>query len=148
MRTFDPFQEANTLYREIDRLFGGRGIYQNFSKFLNPTTSQPYPALNVRETADDINVKVLAPGIDPEKLEISVHQNKLTISGERSSVQDSESDTYHRRERTAGKFSRTITLPSDVDENKVEAKYTAGIINLVLPKAESAKPRKIEVAVA
>lgn len=143
MRFYDPFQELSAIRREFDRFIsnynsGGGILPSNDSKL----------SLNVNESEDAYNVELLAPGVDPETIEVSVHQNKLNISAERKSVEENEDRNWHRRERRTGKFTRSITLTDTVDTNKVEANYKNGVLSIGLKKAESAKPKQIEVKVA
>ena len=85
------------------------------------------------------------PGIDPKDLSISAIRNRLLISGARQIAKEQERVSYHRKERPEGSFDRSVTLPSEVDADRVEARYTDGILTVVLPKAEAAKPRQIKI---
>lgn len=103
------------------------------------------PALDVSETADEYQVKASLPGIEPDDLEITYNNNLLTIKGEMQSEREVEEQRYHLRERRSGSFSRSISLPSTVDAEHIQASYTAGVLTLHLPKLEEAKPRRIQV---
>jgi HSP20 family protein len=85
------------------------------------------------------------PGISAKDLSISALRNRVSISGKREIPQENERVSYHRKERAEGEFSRTVTLPGDVAADRVEARYSDGILALTLPKAEEAKPRQIAV---
>nr|NIQ93207.1 Hsp20/alpha crystallin family protein [Desulfuromonadales bacterium]NIR33245.1 Hsp20/alpha crystallin family protein [Desulfuromonadales bacterium]NIS39552.1 Hsp20/alpha crystallin family protein [Desulfuromonadales bacterium] len=89
-------------------------------------------------------VEALVPGIDAENLELSVMRGVLTLSGERK-AENGKEKTWHRRERGAGKFMRTVELPVEVDADKVKAEYANGVLTVTLPKAESAKPKRISI---
>lgn len=150
MLTFwEPFREFDVLRREIDRAFEtvrGRGRRNAFLPGSNPRS---YPLVNLSEDGDAVHVEALAPGIDPEKLQINVLRNQLTISGEKVANDESvDRESYHRSERSSGRFTRSFTLPAQVDPDRVTAEYQAGILRLTLPKAEEAKPRQIAVKVA
>ena len=105
--------------------------------------------MNLSEDSENIYVDALAPGVDPGSLNVSVTQDQLLISGEKtdplSSVKD---DAIHRSERSAGQFTRSLTLPSGVESGKVAAAYKDGLLKITLPKAEAAKPRQIQVRVS
>lgn len=144
MRFFDPVTEFNVLRREIDRVFDG------FRAAETPAPARRgYPLVNVRESDEAITVEALAPGLDPESIQVSVLRNQLTLSGEkRGPGEGVKAESVHRNERGAGRFTRSFTLPAEVDSTRVEATYRNGILTLTLPKAEAAKPRRISVAVA
>ncbi|MDY3560707.1 Hsp20/alpha crystallin family protein [Gemmata sp. JC673] len=103
------------------------------------------PELNVWEDEHAVYAEADLPGIDAAKLEITVTGgNQLTVQGERA-VPKLEGASWLRQERPFGKFARTVTLPTLVDADKVDAKYESGVLRLTLPKHEAAKPRKIQV---
>jgi HSP20 family protein len=89
----------------------------------------------------------LAPGVDPKSLEVSVLQGTLTIKGEKPGLAQVTADAYHRNERAAGRFTRTIELPVQVDAGKVKADYRNGLLLVTISKSEAAKPKQIQVNV-
>lgn len=103
-----------------------------------------YPPLNVGSSTDSVDVYVFAAGLDPKSLEVSLQQNLLTLSGERQ-ASPQEGATYYRRERFNGSFQRVLTLPEDVDPDKVEARYNEGILHVRIGRREEVKPKRIEV---
>jgi HSP20 family protein len=103
-----------------------------------------YPPLNVGSSHDSVDVYLFAAGIDPKSLDVSLQQNLLTLSGERQ-AEEREGATYYRRERFRGKFQRVLTLPEDVDPDKVEASYRDGVLHVRIGRREEVKPRRIEV---
>lgn len=105
------------------------------------------PALDLYQNADNVVAVVELPGMRKEDIEISLHDGTMTIGGERKS-ESSNGDTATRTERFTGKFRRSITLPTRVDANKVNATYKDGILTVTLPKAEEAKPKQIQVNVS
>ena len=105
------------------------------------------PALDLYQNNDNIVAIVELPGMRKEDIEISLHDGTLTIAGERKE-QTREGDNAARTERFTGKFRRSITLPTRVDANKVNATYKEGILTVTLPKAEEAKPKQIQVNVS
>lgn len=148
----DSFAALDAMRREFERTFGwsgnGRPVAQR-SAFLPGRSARAYPLLNISEENDAFHIQALAPGIDPEHLNISMTGNQLSISGRKQPLgEEVRPENFHRSERAAGHFARTITLPCDVDESKIEAHYKNGILELTLPKSEKAKPKKISVNVA
>lgn len=110
---------------------------------LNVAGPVVFPPLNVWQTEHELFVEAELPGVAQDHLEISVLGGQLTLRGERQP--SAEQQTWHRRERAFGAFERTLRLPTDVDADKVEATLEHGVLTIRLPKAEAAKPRKIEV---
>ena len=104
------------------------------------------PALDVYQNNDNVIAVVELPGMRKEDIEISLHDGMLSIAGERKTA-SSEGDKAERTERFSGKFRRSITLPTRVDAGKVTASYKDGILTVTLPKAEEAKPKKVEVSI-
>lgn len=108
------------------------------------TGASNFPALNVWEQGDDVFAEAELPGINSEDVDISVVGSDLTIRGKRGHELP-QGSTYHRRERGEGEFTRVLRLPIEVDADRVEATLKNGVLLIKLPKAESAKPRKINV---
>jgi HSP20 family protein len=103
-----------------------------------------FPALNVWEEGDNFYVEAELPGVRHEDLDIQVVGNTLTLKGQRGGSAP-EGVAYHRQERGTGEFVRVVRVPSEVNADKVEAELKDGVLRLTLPKAEVAKPRKIQV---
>jgi HSP20 family protein len=135
-----PFDELERRRRELDRLSGD----YTGSVFRLPTAGV-FPLVNVTEDPDNYYVRAELPGVKTDELDISVTGETLTLSGERKLPEESEKASYHRREREAGSFSRVVSLPARLDVDKVKALAEDGVLTVVLPKAESAKPRQITV---
>ena len=137
----NPFAEFDQLRREMLRVFdavtgdGAREI-----------SAGVFPPINITQDDSNFYVRAEVPGIKAKDLSISAMRNRVSISGKREIPQDSERVSYHRKERAEGAFSRTLTLPGEVAADRVEARYSDGILALTLPKAEEAKPRQIAVA--
>jgi len=111
-------------------------------------SSGVFPPLNITQDNDSYYVRAELPGIKTADLSITALRNRVTIAGRREISREGEKVSYHRKERAEGEFSRTITLPGDVAADKVEARYTDGVLELTLPKAEESKPRQIAVTVS
>jgi HSP20 family protein len=137
---WDPFREMMTLRNWMDRWMD--------TPLTTLSNWQPVTwdlALDVAETDDEFVVKASLPGINPDDLEITYNNNILTIKGEVKEEKDVEEQRYHLRERRYGSFSRSISLPTSVKTDAIEANYEAGVLTLHLPKAEEAKPKRIPV---
>jgi HSP20 family protein len=107
-----------------------------------------FPPVNVYDDGDRIVVRSEAPGMDPKSIDITATHRVLTLKGERKQSENSEKRSFHRQERSHGVFSRSFTLPTEIDPDRVSAGYTDGVLEVVLQKAANALPRKIEVASA
>ena len=103
-----------------------------------------FPPMNVSEDRDHYYVRALIPGIDAAQLNVSVVNPTLAVSGTRESPLE-EGVSYHRKERAAGGFSRSVTLPASIEGTRVAAKYVDGVLTLTLPKSDAAKPRRVTV---
>ena len=134
------FEEFNRMQRELDRLSESisRGL-------LREEFAGVFPPVNVTEDGENYFIRAELPGIKADEIDISVVSNSIAISGERKIVTEGEGARYHRKEREAGKFSRVLTLPGHINTAKVEAKSIDGILTVVLPKADIAKPKQINV---
>lgn len=134
------FGELERMRREMDRLS---------EALTGPVFREPlagvFPLMNVTEDPDSYYVRAELPGIKADELNISITGTSLTVAGERTIPAENEKARYHRREREAGKFSRVVSLPSQVDASKVEASCIDGVLTVMLPKAEVAKPKQISV---
>ena len=139
---WDPFQEMMNLRRTVDRLFDNVSTDHDWAQ---PT--QWGLAVDVAENKDAIIVKASVPGINPDDLDVSYSDDTLTIRGEIKSENEVKEDQYHVRERRYGSFSRSITLPTKIKGDAIEASYQNGVVTLRLPKAEEVKPKRIEIKV-
>jgi len=103
------------------------------------------PAVDIYEHEGNIVLKAELPGVDPKDVDVRVENATLTLRGERKVDQEIKRDHYHRVERSYGGFSRSFTLPSVVDTDKIKADYDNGVLRVVLPKREEAKPKQITI---
>jgi HSP20 family protein len=103
------------------------------------------PEVNVTETEKAVEVTAEIPGMKPEEVKLEMHEGALWIMGEKIEEKEEKGKTFHRVERRTGAFRRILPLPAEVEEGKIEAKVTNGILMITLPKAEKAAPRKIEI---
>jgi len=148
MLNWNLIREMDHLRKEMDEMFRGAGFGPMLeTAFLPGVGTRRYPRINVREDADHFYLDALLPGVDAANLEMNVVGSALTLSGERVGVEDNNGRTWHRHERGAGKFLRTIELPMEIDAAKVKAEYKDGVLHVTLPKAEAAKPKRIAISV-
>jgi HSP20 family protein len=136
----DPFQMMREMLSldPIRQLFGG-GMLERIPM------QQFMPQFEVRETGDGFVFKADMPGVNDEDLDITIAQNRLTISGQREMEQRDEHDRYYAVERAYGSFTRTFTLPSDIDESRVEAELRDGVLSLKIPKSKEHQPKKVQL---
>lgn len=132
-------EEMGRIQREMNRLL-------NSFSGLQPSLFRTgvFPPVNVSEDQDNLYVRSELPGLAPQDIEISVEGDTLTLRGERK-LQAAENVNYHRREREAGRFRRVLSLPARVNTEAVQATCRDGVLKIVLPKAEEAKPRQIRI---
>jgi len=135
----DVFADFDQVRREMQRL-----LDPGKAEFSEPG-SGVFPPINVTQDSDNFYVSAEVPGIKASELSISALKNRLSIAGKREIQIENERVSYHRKERPEGSFNRTLTLPTELDVDRVEARYADGILSLKLPKAEAAKPRLISV---
>lgn len=136
------FDQLTLLRDEINRFFESPST-NGSSDVLNTWA----PALDLYEDKDNLVLTAEIPGLKKEDIELSLHENTITLSGERRNEKKYEGGQTSREERFFGRFTRSLVLPKPVDAGKVKAAYRDGILTVTLPKAEAAKPRQIEVSV-
>jgi HSP20 family protein len=137
-RLYDAFSEMSCVHNQLNRLLDGYPSWH---------LSGENPPLNI--SVGDVAVKITAelPGLSAQDIDISLVSNTLTIKGEQAAQEPAPGETWHRRERTFGKFSRCVQLPFRIDANGVQATFKNGLLHLTLPRAEEDKPRRITVNV-
>ena len=138
----DPVTGLLTLQRELERAF-----QSPFGNVLGPSGRGVFPPVNVFSDRDGYVVKVEVPGIAPDQLSIEGNGRTLTISGTRK-VEAPQGGSFHRREREAGQFSRSLQLPEDLDVNAAQATCKHGVLTIRVPKRQEAKPRQINIQAA
>ena len=136
---FNPFRELDEMRRRMDWLFNNY-----FDGQARGLASGVYPSVNLSEKDEQVILRAEIPGIKAEELEISVEGKSVSLSGQRKK-ESPEGARFHRSERGFGKFHKAITLPYEIDAEKVSSRLEHGILTVVLPKAEHAKPRKIQI---
>ncbi|MEO5350623.1 MAG: Hsp20/alpha crystallin family protein [Magnetococcus sp. YQC-3] len=138
---YDPFRNIRVLQHEINRLFD-----RDLDESSGMMTQWPL-RVDIREDPEQIVLQADIPGMEQKDIKIHVENNQLTISGERKFADEQQRDAYHRVERAYGHFSRTFQLGANTHPEKIAATYKNGVLEVLLPKREEAKPRSIEVQV-
>ncbi|HUT59313.1 MAG TPA: Hsp20/alpha crystallin family protein [Phycisphaerae bacterium] len=129
--------EMNDLF---GRFFGDWGL----APFSG--TGAWFPALDLSEKDDAFVVKAELPGLKPDEIDISVRGNTLTLSGEKKESSEDSGENHYHTERRYGAFRRDVTLPAEVNAEKIEASHRDGVLIVTLPKSEQAKPKKIKIS--
>jgi HSP20 family protein len=142
---WDPFREFSTLQDRMNRLF--RESYGPEGREESLTTSTFAPPVDVYEDEHNVTLKIEIPGIDEKDIDVRVENNVLTVHGERKFEKEEKEENFRRVERQYGSFTRTFTLPTTVEAEKVSANYEKGILKIALPKKAEAKPKQIKVNV-
>jgi HSP20 family protein len=141
--TRDLFRVQDEMSRLIDQflstdLMGGRAIDTSFDWL---------PVMDVQEDKDKFTIHMDLPGLTKDDVNIYIRDNVLTIEGEKKREFEDKDVNYHRIERRYGKFKRSFTIPTRVEEGKIDARFKDGVLTIVLPKVEEVKPKAIEVKV-
>src|SRR5229473_2481517 len=142
---YDPFREFVTLQDRMNRLFRDPRGPEGHDESL--TTTAFAPPVDVYEDEHNITLKIEVPGIDEKEIDVRIENNTLTVHGERKFEKEEKEENYRRVERQYGSFTRSFTLPTTVDAEKVQAHYDKGILKVQLAKKAEAKPKQIKVNV-
>jgi HSP20 family protein len=146
---WEPFRDLVTVQDRMNRIFDEafrgitRGAEDDWALGGNWA-----PAVDIYEHEGNLVLKAELPGIDPKDVDVRVENNVLTLRGERKFESEVKREKYHRVERAYGSFSRSFTLPSVVDTDKIKAEYKDGVLRVTLPTREEAKPKQISIAVS
>jgi HSP20 family protein len=136
-------REVDNLRREMDRLFDR---FFDLKPIPFPSEEDNFvPAVDVSERENDVLVKAELPGMEAKDIDVSVRGRMLSIRGERKHETEDKGENYHRVERSYGSFSRSVELPAEVDESKVDATYKRGVLSLRLPKLVKESVKKIAI---
>jgi HSP20 family protein len=138
--------DVMNMQREINRMFDS--FFRGGPADDGTSVSSDWlPAVDIAEHENEYTVKLELPGVTREDVKITMQNNVLSVHGEKKREKESKASNYHRVERSYGAFQRNFTLPSTVKADRIDASYADGILTIVLPKAEEAKPKQIEVKV-
>jgi len=141
---FQPDTDLFRLQRSMNRMFDSCFAPRQQAE---DSSCEWMPAVDIHETSDSIVLRADLPGMNKDDVKVVVHDSTLTLKGERKSEKKEEKANYYRMERTCGSFYRSFSLPSMVDAGKIKAGYTNGVLEVVLPKVEEAKPKEIAIDV-
>src|SRR5205814_5973016 len=141
---WDPFRDSSMLQDRMNRLFDNAGRTWQPDEASATTTWSP--AVDIFETEGEIVVKAELPGMDRKDITLHLENNVLTLKGERRFEKETKDENYHRIERSYGAFSRSFSIPATVDDENIRAEYKDGVLNIVLPKKEQARPKQIKIA--
>ncbi len=140
---YDPFREAIRLRDAMEQLFAQSFVRPNWG--IRGTTAMGV-SMDVFETEQGYQVKVLLPGVNPEDIELSVQQNTLTIKGQfQSSVKPDQQVNWWVQEIGAGTFERSITFPKPIDADKIDTSFEHGVLSIWVPVSEASRPKKISI---
>ncbi len=137
----NPFAELDRMRKEMD--FLNSSLFNTDPR--HAFSAGVFPAVNLTEDKDNFYIRAELPGVKADELDIQTTGKSITISGERKISDEDANARYHRREREAGRFSRILELPGDINTDKVEAGLADGILTITVAKAEVAKPRQITI---
>ena len=147
-RYFDrPAYELKSPFEELERMKTGldKLLEKSLTSWPGGISTGVFPLTNITEDKEALYLRAELPGMKANDLDISITGNSISISGKREIPAEEENAKYHRREREAGSFRRMIKLPVQIDTKQVNAKSVNGVLTIVMPKAENAKPKRIEV---
>jgi HSP20 family protein len=141
-----PLRELTTMQEKVNKLFDDviKSPYRSDEGFA---LSAWAPAVDIYETGKEIILKAELPEMQEKDIEIKVEDNNLILSGERRMEKEVKEENYHRIERSYGSFHRSFTLPNTVDRENIKASYKDGVLKVILPKKEEAKPKQIKIDV-
>ena len=138
---WDPFRELLTLQERLDKMY--RDMERTRKEDF--VASEWTPPVDIFESANGFVLKLEVPEVDKETIDIKIHENELTIKGERRLEPDIDPDSYYRMERGYGTFSRSFTLTKSIDASHIKAALKDGILRIELPKKEEVKPKQIKI---
>lgn len=144
---WEPFREITRMQEELNRFFDDRLWRMRGDANKDELGAAFMPPVDVYEDQEGLVLSAEVPGLDPKDVDLRIENGVMTIKGERKLEREDRKENYLRVERAYGTFLRSFTLPPSVDGEKVKAEYKNGVLRVVLPKREEAKPRSIRVKV-
>ncbi len=144
---WDPFKEFDELQSRLSTLFGRAPVRQMGDKRETLTVAEWAPLVDITEDDKESLIKAELPEVKKEDVKLTVHDEVLTITGERKYEKEEKGKKYHRVERAYGSFTRSFTLPEEVDSAKINAEFKDGVLKVHLAKSEMAKPKRLEVKI-
>ena len=147
MTRWDPMRELDELQSRLSTLFGRAPLRKNGDKDEAMTVAEWAPLVDIVEDENEYLIKAELPEVRKEDLKVTVQDNVLTLTGDRSFEKEEKGKKYHRIERAYGSFARSFSLPEQADAQKVSAEFKEGVLHIRLPKSEKAKPKSIQVKI-
>ncbi len=147
MTRWDPMRELDELQSRLSTLFGRAPLRKNGDKDEAMTVAEWAPLVDIVEDENEYLIKAELPEVRKEDLKVTVQDNVLTLTGDRSFEKEEKGKKYHRIERAYGSFARSFSLPEEADAQKVSAEFKEGVLHIRLPKSEKAKPKSIQVKI-
>ncbi len=146
---WEPFRDLMTVQERMNRIFDDafRGVGRHGEEDEWALGGTWAPPVDIYEQEGNLVMKAELPGIDPKDVDVRVENNVLTLTGERKFENEVKREQYHRVERAYGRFSRSFTLPNVVDTAHIKAEFKDGLLRVVMPKREEAKPKQISISV-
>jgi len=141
---WDPFRDLMTIQDRVQRLLSDQAVRFNGEEGYGAWV----PPVDIFQDKDNLVLRTEVPGVDKDHIDVRVENGVLTLQGERKTDTDLDDKNAFRRERIFGRFTRSFTLPTMVDATRITARYRDGVLEIVLPKAEAAKPKRVEIQVA
>ncbi|HEQ99743.1 MAG TPA: Hsp20/alpha crystallin family protein [candidate division Zixibacteria bacterium] len=141
-----PSRNLESIQDEVNRVF--ESFFNTPMRRRAEDVGGWYPDVDIVEDKDNIEVQVDLPGMEKDDIKVSVEDSVLTIKGERKGMREEKDKNYHQIERTYGTFTRSFSLPTTVEGEKIKASYKNGVLKIDLPKAEAVKPKEIPISVS
>ncbi len=147
---WSPLKELEDMRKDMDRLFEEffSPITRRRRGWLKPEMGIIVPNIEMYDRKDEIVVKAELPGVAKEDIDLTITKDSLTLKGEVKREEEIKEEDYYACERSYGSFTRTIALPAEVDSEKAKASFKSGVLEIVLPKKEEAKPKEIKIEVS
>lgn len=142
LTVWDPFRDLGDLHDEINKLFWGMGKRRERGDMA---VSSWIPNVDISEDPEAVKISVELAGMKREDVKLSIENGVMTIRGERKFEDEKKKKDYHRIERSYGMFERSFTIPSTVEPDKVDASMKDGVLEIIIPKKETIKPKEIEI---
>lgn len=142
----DPFRELEEMDRRLATLFGRAPVRRGDGREETMTVFEWAPLVDIIENEQEYLIKAELPEVKREDVKVTVQDGTLMIAGERVMEKEERAKKYHRVERAYGHFARSFTLPEDADPTRIRAEFKDGVLNVHVPKAEHARPKRVEVA--
>lgn len=144
---WDPFRELEDMSNRLNRVFGRSGLSRDLDKDAMVAFDWA-PSVDISENTEEFIIKAEIPGVSKDDVKVSIADDVVSIQGERKQEKEEKDKKLHRVERSYGSFLRTFSLPSNIDDAKVQAQFKDGVLTVRLPKSPTAKPKSIDVKVS